>query len=104
MHENSKLKPGENMLCTDIVSDIQNNLCSQHVLSFQSSCTCNSMNNLLSHFGLVDAKISASEKDLPVPCRHKLSLYIWLTKICLVFMYADTILIVLTLTKRIDHV
>ena len=24
------------------------------------------MNNLLSHFGLVDAKISASEKDLPV--------------------------------------
>ena len=25
MHENSKLKPGENMLCTEIVSDIQNN-------------------------------------------------------------------------------
>jgi hypothetical protein len=24
------------------------------------------MNNLLSYFGLVDAKISASEKDLPV--------------------------------------
>ena len=62
------------------------------------------MNNFLSYCGLVDAKISASEKDLPVPCRHKLSLYIWLTKICLVFMYADTILIVLTLTKRIDHV
>ena len=28
--------------------------------------TCNSMNNLLSHCGLVDARISASEKDLPV--------------------------------------
>ena len=25
------------------------------------------MNNLLSYFGLVDARISASEKDLPVP-------------------------------------
>ena len=28
--------------------------------------TCNSMNNLLSYCGLVDARISASEKDLPV--------------------------------------
>ena len=28
--------------------------------------TCKSMNNLLSYFGLVDTKISASEKDLPV--------------------------------------
>ena len=28
--------------------------------------TCNSMNNLLSYFELVDARISASEKDLPV--------------------------------------
>ena len=28
--------------------------------------TWNSMNNLLSHCGLVDARISASEKDLPV--------------------------------------
>ena len=27
----------------------------------------NSMNNLLSYFELVDARISASEKDLPVP-------------------------------------
>ena len=26
----------------------------------------NSMNNILSYFGLVDARISASEKDLPV--------------------------------------
>ena len=33
-------------------------------------CACifhgNSMNNLLSYCGLVDARISASEKDLPV--------------------------------------
>ena len=28
--------------------------------------TCNSMNNLLSYCGLVDAKIRASDKDLPV--------------------------------------
>ena len=28
--------------------------------------TCNSMNNLLLYFGLVDAKIRASDKDLPV--------------------------------------
>ena len=25
MHENSKLKPGQNMLCTEIDSEIQNN-------------------------------------------------------------------------------
>ena len=29
--------------------------------------TCNSMNNILSYCGLVDARISASERDLPVP-------------------------------------
>ena len=32
MHENSKLKPWENMLFAEIVSDIQNNFCTQHVL------------------------------------------------------------------------
>ena len=31
LHENSKLKPGENMLCIEIVSDMQNNFCT-HVL------------------------------------------------------------------------
>ena len=31
-NENSKLKPGENMLCTEIVSDIQKNFCTQLVL------------------------------------------------------------------------
>ena len=48
----------------------KNNLCTQHVLSLEFSCTelvsGNSMNNLLSYCGLVDARISASEKDLPV--------------------------------------
>ena len=33
--------------------------------------TRNSMNNLLSYFGYVDARISASEKDLPVPSKVK---------------------------------
>ena len=42
----------------------QNNLCTQHVLSM--FLACNSLNNLLSYCGLVDARISASEKDLPV--------------------------------------
>ena len=51
-HENSKLKPGENMLCTEIVSDIQNNFRTQHVLpmfckkkSFWQRFTCTSQKN-----------------------------------------------------------
>ena len=43
--------------------------CSPHVLILEFSCTywtCNSMNNLSSYCGLVDAKIRASDKDLPV--------------------------------------
>jgi len=59
--------------------DIQNNLCTQHVLPMFSPCsklaifinsTCNSMNNILSYCGLycglVDAKKRVSDKDLPV--------------------------------------
>ena len=40
----------------------------EHVLPVFCACSfhCNSMNNLLSHDGLVDAKIRASDKDLPV--------------------------------------
>ena len=65
---------GENMLCTEIVGDIQNNLCTKPVLlRFELRIfmywSCNSMNNLSSYCGLVDAKIRASEKDLPVPVR-----------------------------------
>ena len=47
IHENSKLTPGENMLCTENVFDIQNNFCTQHVLpmfckkkSFWQRFTC----------------------------------------------------------------
>ena len=39
IHENSKLKPEENMLCTEIVSDIQNNFCTQHVLQKEELLT-----------------------------------------------------------------
>ena len=35
---------------------------------------CNSMNNFLSYCGLVDARISASEKDLPVHVRYEVQL------------------------------
>ena len=58
----------ENMLCTKIVLNVRNNFCTQHVLPrFELGIfmywTCNSMNNLLSYYGLVDAKIRASDKD-----------------------------------------
>ena len=61
----------ESMLCTKIVLNVGNNFCTQHVLPrFQLGIfmywTCNSMNNLSSYCGLVDAKIRASDKDLPV--------------------------------------
>ena len=62
---------GENMLCTKIVLNVRNNFCTQHVLprfvlGIFMYWTCNSLNNLLSYCGLVDAKIRASDKDLPV--------------------------------------
>ena len=62
---------GENMLCTKIVLNVRNNFCTQHVLTrFELGIfmywTCNSMNNLSSCCGLGDAKIKASDKDLPV--------------------------------------
>merc|ERR1719350_437228 len=37
-------------------------------------CACNSMNNLLSYCRLIDAKIRASDKDLPVLCECVFSL------------------------------
>ena len=62
---------GENMLCTKIVLNFRNNFFTQHVpprfeLGIFMHCTCNSMNNLSSYCELVDAKIRASDKDLPV--------------------------------------
>ena len=63
---------GENMLCTKIVLNVRNNFCTYiHVhprfeLGIFIYWTCNSMNNLSSYCWLVDAKIRASDKDLPV--------------------------------------
>jgi hypothetical protein len=41
--------------------------CTQHVLNLYLSRSGNSMNNLSSYCGLTDARMKASEKDLPVP-------------------------------------
>ena len=45
----------------------------RHVLPMFCACSFhgNSMNNVLSYCGLVDARISASEKDLPVKPLNK---------------------------------
>jgi hypothetical protein len=62
---------GENMLCTKIVLNVGNNFCTQHFLPrFELGTfmfwTCNLMNNLSSYCGLVDAKVRASDKGLPL--------------------------------------
>ena len=62
---------GDDMLCTKIVLNVRNNFCTQHVLPrFELGIfmywTSDSMNNLSSYCGLVDAKLRASDKDLPV--------------------------------------
>ena len=44
--------------------DIQNNICTQHVVNLYFSW--NSMNNLSSYCGLTDARMRASEKDFPL--------------------------------------
>ena len=73
---------GENMLCTETVLNIKNNFCTQHTNNMFSPCSqlgilifmywaCNSMNNLLSYCGLVDAKIRASFKNLPVMLHYQ---------------------------------
>ena len=51
------------------------------VLGCEFSCTelVNSMDNLLSYCGLVDEKISASEKDLPVPWEI---VEVWPSSVC----------------------
>ena len=69
--KNVIIQHGENMFCTKIVLNVKKNFCTQHVLpSFELGIfmylTCNAMNNLLSYCGLVDSKIRASDKDLPV--------------------------------------
>ena len=57
------------MLCTNIVLNVKTktkktNFCTQYVVNLYFSE--NSMNNLLSYCGLTDARMRASEKDLPV--------------------------------------
>ena len=74
IHETSKLKPGENMLCTEIVSDIQNNFCTQHVLpmfckkkSFWQRFTCTYLSTCFSlshsHFLALLTQKTAIMKD-----------------------------------------
>ena len=62
---------GQSMLCTEIVLNVRNNFCTQHVLprfelEIVMHLACYSMNNLWWYCGLVDAKIRASDKDLSV--------------------------------------
>ena len=54
--------------------------------------TCNSMNNLLSYCGLDDARISASEKDLPVRSDWLLYPFSTMTTFCpLIFISEFTL-------------
>ena len=61
------------MLCYELFLwfcfDIQNNICTQHVVNLHFSG--NSMNNLLSYCGLSDSRMRASEIDLPVKKGYK---------------------------------
>ena len=71
-------KHGENMLYTKIVLIVRNNFFTQHVLpSFELGIfmylTCNAMNNLLSYCGLVDSRMRASDKYLPVEIHRRSS-------------------------------
>ena len=49
----------------NVKTKTKNNFCRQHVVNLYF--LGNSMNNLLSYCGLNDARMRASEKDLPVP-------------------------------------
>ena len=51
------------IICSECQKQFLYTKCSPHVMEF--SCI-ETMNNLSSYCGLVDAKISASDKDLPV--------------------------------------
>ena len=50
--------------CFCFCFDIQNNICTQHVVNLYFSG--NSMNNLSSYCGLTDSRMRASDTDLPV--------------------------------------
>ena len=68
------------MLYTKIVLNVRNNLCTQRVLPrFELGTfmyrTCNSMNNPLSYCRLVDSKIRAPDKNLPVHTSLKINVW-----------------------------
>ena len=70
---------GENILCTEIVSGIQKIFVfPRFELGILMYWTCNSMNNLSSHCGLVDGKIRASDKDLTVSKESNLKMILTL--------------------------
>ena len=63
---------GENICCVQKLFWMSKTISVHNMFSKSSELkifmnwTCNSINNLLSYCGLIDAKIRASEKDLPV--------------------------------------
>ena len=65
---------GENILCTEIVLNVKNNFCTQHVLSLEFSCIELVIQwTILVH--IVDVKIRASDKDLPVQMSTNLLIF-----------------------------
>ena len=69
---------GENVVyinCSECRKQFLYTTCSPHVLNLQFSCielVHNSLNNLFSYCGLVDAKMRASDKDLSVHITREL--------------------------------
>ena len=67
----------QNILCTQIVLNVKTKkktICVHNIEVFMY-WTGKSINNLLSYCGLVDTRISPSEKDLPVPTFFNCSTY-----------------------------
>ena len=94
----------EHILCTKIVLNVRNNFCTQHVLPrFEFGnlmyWTCNSMNNLSSYCGLVDAKIGTSYKDLPA---HKF-LFKMALNFLAKFVVTSTVEVVFSCKIKIMH-
>ena len=76
VHENCKL--AQNVNCSECQN--KNNLCTQHVLSLQFSCTELVIQwTICRHIAdyLVDAKIRASDKDSPVNSTRKYIYWTW---------------------------
>ena len=101
-----------------------NNFCTQHVLprfelGIFMNWTCNLMNNLSSFCGLVDAKIKAFDKDLPVLTSNLYKIAIWplanchivflvnfakqlkVLQIALILAIAETVIIMWLMTQNL---